>query len=130
MKIETKKCAICGEETIYEMGGVPLCFDCLSELDKICKDEIGDIIRRVCSFTHVSPITLQVKTRKPRIIIARQLATYIAYNLDKWSLSYIGSKIGHKDHATVLHSVHVIENYLEVDKTFQNKYKDLLDLYK
>ena len=48
--------------------------------------------------------TLQSKTRKRHIVQARQLAMFFAKKYTKASLASIGSQIGKRDHATVLHA--------------------------
>jgi chromosomal replication initiator protein len=44
---------------------------------------------------------------------------YFSKNLTKSSLATIGSQIGDKDHATVLHACKTVNNLLETDKRFK-----------
>jgi chromosomal replication initiator protein len=65
--------------------------------------------------------TLQSKTRKRHIVQARQLAMYFSKKMTKASLASIGSQIGKRDHATVLHACKTVDNLASTDKQF-NKY--------
>lgn len=57
------------------------------------------------------------------LVFARQLIFYFCYELNLGTYRYIGSMAG-KDHATVLHSVKVIKNYIDTDKHKADKIKD------
>ena len=69
--------------------------------------------------------TLQSKTRKRHIVQARQLAMYFAKKYTKASLASIGSQIGKRDHATVLHACRTVENLADTDKQFRKYIDDL-----
>jgi chromosomal replication initiator protein len=69
--------------------------------------------------------TLQSKTRKRHIVQARQLAMYFAKRYTKASLASIGSQIGKRDHATVLHACRTVENLADTDKQFKKYIEDL-----
>ena len=68
---------------------------------------------------------MKSKTRKREIVQARQVAMYFSKNLTKSSLATIGSQIGGKDHATVLHACKTVNNLVETDKTFRNQIEEL-----
>ena len=69
--------------------------------------------------------TLQSKTRKRHIVQARQLAMFFAKKFTKASLASIGSQIGKRDHATVLHACKTVDNLAETDKQFRKYIEDL-----
>ncbi len=69
--------------------------------------------------------TLQSKTRKRHIVQARQLAMYFSKKLTKASLASIGSQIGKRDHATVLHACKTVDNLSTTDKQFKKYVEDL-----
>ena len=48
--------------------------------------------------------SLHSKNRKRNVVQARQLAMFFSKKYTKSSLSTIGSQIGQRDHATVLHA--------------------------
>ena len=62
---------------------------------------------------------LQSNTRKREIVQARQIAMFFSKSLTKSSLATIGSQIGDKDHATVLHACKTVNNLIETDKRFR-----------
>jgi chromosomal replication initiator protein len=63
--------------------------------------------------------SLQAKTRKREIVQARQIAMFFSKNMTKSSLASIGSQIGGKDHATVLHACKTVSNLKDTDKNFR-----------
>lgn len=92
---------------------------------KNVKREISiDFIQQVVSeYFQVDLDLLQSKTRKRHVVQARQLAMFFAKKYTKSSLANIGSQIGDRDHATVLHACKTIDNLVETDKNFK-KYVD------
>ena len=69
--------------------------------------------------------TLQSKTRKRHIVQARQLAMFFAKKFTKASLASIGSQIGKRDHATVLHACKTVNNLADTDKRFKGYISDI-----
>ena len=69
--------------------------------------------------------TLQSKTRKRHIVQARQLAMFFAKKYTKASLASIGSQIGKRDHATVLHACKTVNNLIDTDKQFRAFVNDI-----
>jgi chromosomal replication initiator protein len=63
--------------------------------------------------------SLLSKTRKREVVQARQIAMFFSKNLTKSSLASIGSQIGQKDHATVLHACKTVNNLMDTDKQFK-----------
>ncbi|VAW09868.1 Chromosomal replication initiator protein DnaA [hydrothermal vent metagenome] len=94
---------------------------------KNTKREVSiDYIQKVVSdYFEMDVATLQSKTRKRHIVQARQLAMFFAKRLTKASLASIGSQIGKRDHATVLHACKTIDNLAETDKQFRKYIEDL-----
>ena len=70
--------------------------------------------------------TQQYKTRRRHIDQARQLAMYFAKKFTKASLASIGSQIGKRDHATVLHACKTVDNLTFTDKQFRKYVEDLI----
>jgi len=99
----------------------------IDKLIKNTKREISiDYIQKVvCNYYNISSDSLKSKTRKREIVQARQVAMYFSKNLTKSSLATIGSQIGGKDHATVLHACKTVNNLVETDKTFRNQIEEL-----
>ena len=94
---------------------------------KNTKREVSiDYIQKVVSdYFQMDVETLQSKTRKRHIVQARQLAMFFAKKLTKASLASIGSQIGKRDHATVLHACKTVDNLSATDKQFRKYVEDL-----
>lgn len=101
-------------------------------VDKFVKNsrkEISiEVIQKVVSkYFNIDVATLQSTTRKRNIVQARQLAMFFSKKLTKASLTTIGSQIGKRDHATVLHACKTVDNLVETDKQFRKFVEDLSD---
>ena len=94
---------------------------------KNTKREVSiDYIQKVVSeYFQMDISTLQSKTRKRHIVQARQLAMYFAKKFTKASLASIGSQIGKRDHATVLHACKTVDNLSFTDKQFRKYVEDI-----
>jgi chromosomal replication initiator protein len=94
---------------------------------KNTKREVSiDFIQKVVSeYFQMDVATLQSKTRKRHIVQARQLAMYFAKKFTKASLASIGTQIGKRDHATVLHACKTVDNLSFTDKQFRKYVEDL-----
>jgi chromosomal replication initiator protein len=94
---------------------------------KQAKREITiDFIQKVvCDYFDMNVDVLKSKTRKREIVQARQIAMYFSKNLTSSSLSTIGSVIGGKDHATVLHAYKTVNNLAETNKEFKSYISDI-----
>ena len=79
----------------------------------------------VCEYFNISREMLLSKTRKRQIVQARQIAMYMSRNMINCSLSTIGSEIGGKDHATVLHACTTVSDLMSTDKTFKQYVTDI-----
>ncbi|WP_029034679.1 chromosomal replication initiator protein DnaA [Salinimicrobium terrae] len=94
---------------------------------KNTKREVSiDYIQKIVSeYFQMDVETLQSKTRKRHIVQARQLAMFFAKKFTKASLASIGSQIGKRDHATVLHACKTVDNLASTDKQFQKFVEDI-----
>ncbi|WP_417886550.1 chromosomal replication initiator protein DnaA [Zunongwangia sp.] len=94
---------------------------------KNTKKEVSiEYIQKVVSdYFQMDVDTLQSKTRKRHIVQARQLAMFFAKKFTKASLASIGSQIGKRDHATVLHACKTVDNLSTTDKQFKKFVEDL-----
>ena len=87
---------------------------------------IDKIQRSVCEYFNVSRTDMHSKSRKRQIIQARQIAMYLSRKLiSNCSLSTIGSEIGGKDHATVLHACNTVNDLMATDKVFRRYVTDI-----
>jgi len=94
---------------------------------KNTKREVSiDYIQKIVSdYFQMDVDTLQSKTRKRHIVQARQLAMFFAKKFTKASLASIGSQIGKRDHATVLHACKTVDNLSTTDKQFRKYVEDI-----
>ncbi|NLN24294.1 MAG: chromosomal replication initiator protein DnaA [Bacteroidetes bacterium] len=86
---------------------------------------IDHIQKVVSDYFQMDVETLQSKTRKRHIVQARQLAMFFAKKYTKASLASIGSQIGKRDHATVLHACRTVDNLFETDKQFRRYVEEI-----
>ena len=100
-------------------------------IDKLIGEEqneisIDKVQKVVCEYFNISRDTLLSKSRKRQIVQARQIAMYMSRNLiANCSLSTIGSEIGGKDHATVLHACNTVSDLMATDRTFKKYITDI-----
>lgn len=88
--------------------------------------DIDKVQRTVCEYFNISRDDLVSKSRKRQIVQARQIAMYLCRNLiSGCSLATIGSEIGGKDHATVLHACATVSDLMATDKTFRKYVSDI-----
>lgn len=83
------------------------------------------IQKTVCEYIGISIELLKENTRKREVVNARQISMYLAKKYTKNSLKEIGRHFGNKDHSTVIHSIQVVDNLLEVDKKFREDLDEL-----
>lgn len=83
------------------------------------------IQKLVAEYFKVGVETLQGKTRKRSIVIARQLSMYLAKNLTDRSLKAIGETFGGRDHSTVIYSCKTVQDLMETDVIFKETVADL-----
>ncbi len=95
--------------------------DLIEKLIKSSRKEVSvDYISKVvCDYFDLPLDVMHTKTRKREIVQARQIAMYFSKSMTKFSLAAIGSQIGDKDHATVLHACRTVNNLMETDKRFK-----------
>ena len=84
------------------------------------------IVNTVCEYFNITRDILLSKSRKRQIVQARQIAMYECRNMiPNCSLSTIGSELGGKDHATVLHACTTVQDLMSTDKTFRQYVTDI-----
>lgn len=104
-----------------------LASEMIEKLVKNTHREISiDYIQKVVSeYFGLPNDMIKAKTRKREIVQARQIAMYFSKSMTKSSLSTIGSLIGGKDHATVLHACKTVNNLIDTDKRFKSQVEDI-----
>jgi len=87
--------------------------------------DINLIKKIVSEYFNLDLESIESKSRKHEIALARQFCMYIAKQFTQMSLKSIGAEFGGRDHSTVLHSCTTIENYLETDKYVRSDYEKI-----
>ena len=106
---------------------IDLAVEVIGKIVKNTKAEITiDYIQKiVCDYFNMPVDSLQSRTRKREVVQARQIAMYLSKNFTKSSLASIGSQIGSKDHATVLHACKTVVNLLDTDRQFKTDLEEI-----
>jgi len=79
---------------------------------------IEDIQRTVAEYFKLPEDLIRAKTRKQEIVIARQIAMYIAKELTNSSLKTIGLHFGGRDHSTVIHAYQSVEDLMKTNERY------------
>lgn len=79
----------------------------------------------VADHFEVSVDKLHSETRKRSIVIARQLAMFLAKKLTDKSLKNIGEMFGGRDHSTVIYSCKTVQDLMETDVVFKDTVAEL-----
>ena len=87
---------------------------------------ISKVQKVVCDYFNITKDLLVSKTRKRKIVQARQIAMYMSRTLiSSCSLATIGAEIGGKDHATVMHACNTVSDLMATDKAFKQYCTDI-----
>lgn len=86
---------------------------------------ISRITEIVCQYYDISEKDFNSSKRTREVAQARQVAMYLAKQYTKSPLAAIGSAIGGRNHATVLHSCKAVSNMIETDKIFKAQIEEL-----
>lgn len=86
---------------------------------------IDHIIKTVCEHLSIDFDRFNSSERKREIAQARQIAMYLSKQHTKAPLTTIGSAIGGRNHATVLHSCKAVSNLIETDKQFRRTVEEI-----
>ena len=78
---------------------------------------IEEIQRKVSEHFKIKMSDMSSARRMRSIARPRQVAMYLAKILTQSSLPEIGRKFGGRDHTTVMHAVHKVEDLMETDKS-------------
>lgn len=81
---------------------------------------VEKIKKVVCQHFDLEEAMIQSGKRTRDICQARQIAMFLSKKLTDKSLAHIGSIIGKRDHATVLHACKTVKDQIEIDKSFRS----------
>lgn len=86
---------------------------------------INHITSTVCQYFNIDEDSFNSTKRTREVAQARQIAMYLAKQHTKLPLAAIGSAIGGRNHATVLHSCKAVSNMIDTDKVFRGQIEEL-----
>ena len=86
------------------------------------------ILQQVIGAYGIDMKSINSKSRKREIVWARQAAMSLCKKYTTQSVSRIGQVIGNRDHATVLHALKNVEDLLETEPEFREKYRKVESL--
>lgn len=100
---------------------LPLTRDILKDMlrESIKIIDIDTIQKRVANHYHLMVSDFKAKRRNKNIVLARQIAMFLARELTNLSLPEIGQSFGGKDHTTVLHAYNKIKCIVDNDPGFK-----------
>lgn len=91
---------------------------------------VQKIQETVCDFFNIKKDLIQSASRKREIVQARQVTMFFIKKMTELSLSQIGSQVGNRNHATVLHACNTVKDLTEVDKAFRSDIDEIERLLK
>lgn len=80
----------------------------------------------VQNYFDISIELMKAKTRKREVVVARQVAMYLAKDFTNMSLKSIGAHFGGRDHSTVIHAITTVNDMMDTDQQFYNTMQDVL----
>ena len=88
------------------------------------------ILEKTCEYFGVKQEDIFTASRKQNIVQVRQIAMFLAQKYTNLSSARIGSLIGKRNHATVLHSCNIVEGRMKVDKAYKTKIEEIEKILK
>ncbi|MFI3226807.1 MAG: chromosomal replication initiator protein DnaA [Clostridia bacterium] len=82
------------------------------------------ILKEVAKYYSITTDKIASSNRSKEMVQPRQVAMYLVRNLTDYSLPEIGKAFS-RDHTTVLHSIHKIEEYIKTTDDMKNIIEDL-----
>lgn len=89
-----------------------------------------NVLQLVTNTFGIDMKSINSKSRKREIVLARQAAMHLCKEYTTQSISRIGMIVGGRDHATVLHAIKNVQALLQTDKEFKSKYEAVEDQLK
>jgi len=88
------------------------------------------ILNTVSTYFNVDLKDIHSKSRKQEIVKARQVTMFLYKKHTNYSFAHIGSLVGKRDHATVLHSCRTVQDLIDIDKSFRSAMVEIENLLK
>ncbi|MGL9732923.1 MAG: chromosomal replication initiator protein DnaA [Wolbachia sp.] len=91
---------------------------------------IVEIQKKIAEFFNIKVADMYSNRRIRGLVRPRQIAMYFAKKFTQKSLPDIGRSFGGRDHATVIHAVKQIENFIKTDSNFADEINQLRKMFK
>ncbi|MDG7056410.1 MAG: chromosomal replication initiator protein DnaA [Wolbachia endosymbiont of Meromenopon meropis] len=91
---------------------------------------IEEIQRKIAEFFNIKVADMHSNRRLRGLVRPRQIAMYFAKKFTQKSLPDIGRSFGGRDHATVIHAVKQVENFIKTDSNFADEINQLRKMFK
>jgi chromosomal replication initiator protein len=91
---------------------------------------IESIVKQISEYYNLSENIIYEKTRRKEIVKARQMIMFVLREDFNESYPSIGSKLGGKDHTTVIHSYEKIKGELQKDPHLMKELEDIRIMFK
>lgn len=78
-----------------------------------------DILKHLCKIFKVKSRDVIGKSRKAEIVAVRQMVMYLVQKHTGMTQVQIGESLGHRDHATVIHSIRQVESRIAADREYR-----------
>ncbi len=114
-------------EVDLELTKRVVCQSIKMEEKKITIEKIQDV---VCNYFKLELNVIHSKSRKREIVQARQVSMFLSKKYTNSSYSHIGSVIGKRDHATVLHACKTVQDSIDIDKSFRKSITEIENILK
>ena len=86
---------------------------------------IESILEQTCHYFDIDRDDVLSSSRKAPVVLARQVTMYLAQQHTPLSTTKIGAFIGHRGHATVIHSCQTIAQRMQADSDFRSRIAEL-----
>jgi chromosomal replication initiator protein len=90
-----------------------------------CRTTVEDIVKLVARYHKLSPRMIASSTRRRALVEARGVVVYLARRLLGTSFEQLGQALGGRDHSTIMHSFHKIEETLPRDPQLKSSIEEL-----
>ena len=93
------------------------------------RNEINKIVEGVANALGFEVSEICSKSRKHKLVVARQICYYIAFKDESHTQTEIGQFLGGRDHSTVIHGIQQIEDYRETKYPLFLKYMESISQF-
>lgn len=82
---------------------------------------VNDVLAFIVKRFGITLLDMTSERRTANLVKPRQIAMWLAKDITKRSLPYIGTRMGGRDHTTILHGIRKIERLRECDPTMREE---------